>query len=145
MLAYPFKALQDTHRSTDKFTLSNLDSSYHQFRKRKFVKRDVVHAVYLSLSAAGEYERLFDLERMERTPSIQAWYDNPAGEEGKKFHHLKLAPFKREWEELEADARQKDKGKEKDKRRNSRHCSPSIDNSSDDEEVGHSRKRTRKD
>ncbi|KAI1784901.1 hypothetical protein LXA43DRAFT_1119739 [Ganoderma leucocontextum] len=86
------------------------------------------HCLILGHSQAAGDALLFKPEVMRKLPTLQAWYDEPDGDEASKFSTMTIPAFK-QWqkEELKKGDRKSRKGKEKEKAGKKRARSVSSD------------------
>ncbi|KAI9061586.1 hypothetical protein FKP32DRAFT_1575676 [Trametes sanguinea] len=79
---------------------------------RTFVKEDILKALRLGHSQANSDANLFKRKVLDKLPELQAWYDDPAGPEGKRFRSMTVKEFEAYQEyEMRRLRRRKDGGK----------------------------------
>ncbi|KAJ2993786.1 hypothetical protein NUW54_g7662 [Trametes sanguinea] len=77
-----------------------------------FVKEDILKALRLGHSQANSDANLFKKKVLDKLPELQAWYDDPAGPEGKRFRSMTVKEFEAFQEyEMRRLRRRKDSGK----------------------------------
>ncbi|KAI1782083.1 hypothetical protein LXA43DRAFT_1187918 [Ganoderma leucocontextum] len=75
-------------------------SDAEDFAGWSFIKEDVLAALQLGHSQAAGDALLFKAEVMRKLPTLQAWYDEPDGDEASKFSTMTIPAFK-QWQKEE--------------------------------------------